>query len=74
VATSETCLATELCEELFTPNAPHVALFLAGVEILANGSGSHHQLRKLNTRINLVKVRFDSGRRTEAVAIHLRDR
>lgn len=34
---------------------PHIALSLAGVEIIANGSGSHHQLRKLNTRIDLVR-------------------
>jgi len=27
---------------------------LDGVEIIANGSGSHHQLRKLDTRIALV--------------------
>ena len=45
----------ETCEELFTPNAPHIALSLAGVEIIANGSGSHHQLRKLNKRIDLVR-------------------
>ena len=55
VQTKDTSLATELCEELFTPAAPHVKLFLAGVEIIANGSGSHHQLRKLDKRIDLVK-------------------
>jgi len=42
-------------QELFTPNAPHIKLSLAGVEIIANGSGSHHQLRKLDKRIDLVK-------------------
>ena len=41
----DTCLATETCEELFTPDAPHIKLALDGVEIIANGSGSHHQLR-----------------------------
>ena len=41
-------LAAETCEELFTPQAPHIGLALAGVEIISNGSGSHHQLRKLN--------------------------
>lgn len=25
-----------------------------GVEIISNSSGSHHELRKLNTRINLI--------------------
>jgi NAD+ synthase (glutamine-hydrolysing) len=44
----DTVLAAETCEELFTPHAPHIGLALAGVEIISNGSGSHHQLRKLN--------------------------
>ena len=51
----DTVVSFETCEELFTPNAPHIALSLDGVEIIANGSGSHHQLRKLNTRIDLVR-------------------
>ncbi|KAG8461620.1 hypothetical protein KFE25_001224 [Diacronema lutheri] len=44
----------ETCEELFTPNAPHVSLSLDGVEIIANGSGSHHELRKLDRRLQLL--------------------
>ena len=44
----DTVLAAETCEELFTPEAPHIGLGLAGVEVISNGSGSHHQLRKLN--------------------------
>ncbi|CAK9049277.1 Glutamine-dependent NAD(+) synthetase (NAD(+) synthase [glutamine-hydrolyzing]) (NAD(+) synthetase) [Durusdinium trenchii] len=55
VSTKDTCLATETCEELFTPDAPHIKLALDGVEIIANGSGSHHQLRKLDKRIDLVR-------------------
>uniref|UniRef100_A0A7S1I3C5 Glutamine-dependent NAD(+) synthetase n=1 Tax=Eutreptiella gymnastica TaxID=73025 RepID=A0A7S1I3C5_9EUGL len=55
IALNDTVVATETCEELFTPDAPHIALGLGGVEIIANGSGSHHQLRKLNTRIELIK-------------------
>ena len=27
----------------------------AGVDIIANGSGSHHQLRKLDTRFDLIR-------------------
>ena len=42
---NDTALAAETCEELFTPHAPHIALALNGVEIISNGSGSHHQLR-----------------------------
>ena len=28
---------------------------LDGVEIFTNSSGSHHELRKLNTRVDLIK-------------------
>jgi len=55
VSATDTCLATETCEELFTPDAPHIKLSLDGVEIIANGSGSHHQLRKLDKRVDLVR-------------------
>lgn len=55
ISTLDTAVASETCEELFTPMAPHIQLSLDGVEIIANGSGSHHQLRKLDKRIDLVK-------------------
>ncbi|EFJ22527.1 hypothetical protein SELMODRAFT_267968 [Selaginella moellendorffii] len=51
----DTAVAVETCEELFTPSSPHIGLALNGVEIIVNGSGSHHQLRKLNTRIELMQ-------------------
>ncbi|KNG90250.1 glutamine-dependent NAD(+) synthetase [Aspergillus nomiae NRRL 13137] len=54
ISTRDTCLGLETCEELFTPNGPHIPYGLAGVEIISNSSGSHHELRKLDTRINLV--------------------
>jgi NAD+ synthase (glutamine-hydrolysing) len=44
----------ESCEELWTPRAAHIDLALQGVEIVGNGSGSHHELRKLETRMNLI--------------------
>lgn len=46
---------TELCEELFTPNSPHIELSLAGVEIITNGSASHHEFQKLRLRVNLIR-------------------
>jgi NAD+ synthase (glutamine-hydrolysing) len=61
VSARDTCLATETCEELFTPDAPHIKLALDGVEIIANGSGSHHQLRKLDKRIDLVRGATTKG-------------
>lgn len=44
----------ETCEELFTPESPHIRMSLGGVEIFTNSSGSHHELRKLNTRMELI--------------------
>lgn len=55
IATADTLLASETCEELFAPMNPHIHLCNAGVEIIANGSGSHHELRKLDTRIALIR-------------------
>lgn len=54
VETLETKLGCETCEELFTPKSPHIDLSLDGVEIFTNSSGSHHELRKLHTRLNLI--------------------
>lgn len=51
---AETMFGFETCEELFTPNSPHIQLALDGVEIFTNSSGSHHELRKLDTRMKLI--------------------
>ncbi|KAJ5928972.1 hypothetical protein N7466_007928 [Penicillium verhagenii] len=55
LSTIDTCLAAETCEELFTPNSPHINMGLNGVEIFTNSSGSHHSLRKLDERIALIQ-------------------
>jgi NAD+ synthase (glutamine-hydrolysing) len=55
ISTLDTCFGAETCEEMFTPRSPHISLSLDGVEILTNSSGSHHELRKLDTRIDLIK-------------------
>ncbi|KAI0825506.1 glutamine-dependent NAD(+) synthetase with GAT domain-containing protein [Irpex lacteus] len=55
VSTVDTCIGVELCEELFTPASPHILMGLDGVEIFTNSSGSHHELRKLYRRIELMK-------------------
>lgn len=52
--TLETKLGAETCEELFTPQSPHISMALDGVEIITNSSGSHHELRKLDTRLELI--------------------
>ena len=48
-------IASESCEELFTPCSPHIALALDGIDIISNGSGSHHELTKLSTRVELMQ-------------------
>lgn len=54
ISTKDTCVGLETCEELFTPDGPHIPYGLGGVEIISNSSGSHHELRKLDTRVNLI--------------------
>ncbi|KAI5294424.1 glutamine-dependent NAD(+) synthetase [Ascosphaera acerosa] len=55
VSTPDTCIGAETCEELFTPQAPHIDMALDGVEIFTNSSGSHFELRKLSTRLALIQ-------------------
>ena len=47
-------LGCESCEELWTPQSTHIDLSLRGCEIVGNGSGSHHELRKLDQRFDLL--------------------
>lgn len=49
-------IGCESCEEFMTPRAAHVDLFLAGVHIIGNGSGSHHVLRKLGMRVEYIQA------------------
>lgn len=54
ISTLDTAIGCETCEELFTPNSPHIGMGLDGCEIFTNSSGSHHELRKLHTRVELI--------------------
>ncbi|KAL3234872.1 Glutamine-dependent NAD(+) synthetase [Nakaseomyces bracarensis] len=54
INTIDTCIGAETCEEVFTPQSPHISMSLEGVEIITNSSGSHHELRKLNSRLDLI--------------------
>lgn len=49
-----TTIGCESCEELWTPQSAHIDMALSGVEIIGNGSGSHHELRKLDARLGLM--------------------
>lgn len=55
LSTKDAVIGFETCEELFTPQSPHIGMSLDGVEIFTNSSGSHHELRKLNTRMELIR-------------------
>mmetsp|Transcript_8760 Transcript_8760/g.9947 ORF Transcript_8760/g.9947 Transcript_8760/m.9947 type:complete len:179 (-) Transcript_8760:1202-1738(-) len=62
VRLNDTEFAHEICQEMFTPESPAIEFCLDGAEIILNSSGSHHQLRKLNTRLNLIlNSSFKSG-------------
>ncbi|XP_077968595.1 glutamine-dependent NAD(+) synthetase-like [Styela clava] len=54
LSTIDTCIGNEICEELWSPNSSHISQSLDGCEIIVNASGSHHQLRKLNKRMELI--------------------
>nr|XP_045008151.1 glutamine-dependent NAD(+) synthetase isoform X1 [Jaculus jaculus] len=56
LATLDTCIGSEICEELWTPYSPHVDMGLDGVEIITNASSSHHVLRKAHARVDLVTM------------------
>lgn len=40
---------------IYFVRSPHILMGLDGVEIFTNSSGSHHELRKLNRRVELIK-------------------
>ncbi|XP_013415457.1 glutamine-dependent NAD(+) synthetase isoform X2 [Lingula anatina] len=62
LSTLDTCIGSEICEELWTAESRHVAMGLDGVEIFTNASGSHHQLRKAYESVDLVKsATYKSG-------------
>ncbi|XP_038664329.1 glutamine-dependent NAD(+) synthetase [Scyliorhinus canicula] len=56
IETKDTCLGSEICEELWVPNCPHIAMAMEGVEIFTNSSASHHVLRKNYFRVDLIKA------------------
>uniref|UniRef100_A0A3Q4BJK3 Glutamine-dependent NAD(+) synthetase n=1 Tax=Mola mola TaxID=94237 RepID=A0A3Q4BJK3_MOLML len=56
LSTKDTCIGTEICAELWNPRSPHIQMGLDGVEIFTNSSASHHELRKADLRVNLIKA------------------
>ena len=54
IETNDATIASETCEELFTPQSPNIMLGLEGVDIITNGSGSHWQIGKYKYRHDLI--------------------
>jgi len=52
---NDVTIASEICEEMWTPRPLHVDYYLQGVDIVSNASGSHHSLQKLDRRMMIVK-------------------
>ncbi|XP_050532242.1 glutamine-dependent NAD(+) synthetase [Daktulosphaira vitifoliae] len=62
IATADTCIGYEICEELWSPNSTHIPMCLDGVEIIVNSSGSYMELRKSSIVLDLIKsATFKNG-------------
>ena len=55
IQTRDASLASEICEEVWVPENPHQRFGLQGIDIVSNGSASHHELRKLKNRLELTR-------------------
>lgn len=55
IATKDTTIGFEICEELWNPRSTHIDMALDGVEIISNSSGSYMELRKAYITVDLVK-------------------
>ncbi|XP_063992644.1 glutamine-dependent NAD(+) synthetase isoform X1 [Diachasmimorpha longicaudata] len=56
IATRDTCIGFEICEELWHPDSNHIPMSLDGVEIISNASGSMFEIRKAHTIVDRVKT------------------
>ena len=52
---NDTEIGHEICEELWQPSSPHIAMGLDGAEIIFNSSGSHFALGRISERLDLMK-------------------
>ncbi len=55
VATQDTVIGYEICEEMWNPQSSHIDMGLDGVEIIVNSSGSYMELRKAYVSVDLVR-------------------
>jgi len=56
IEATDATVASEVCEELFTPESPNIMWGLEGVDIVSNGSASHFQLGKRLYRHQLLRA------------------
>ncbi|CAD5118597.1 DgyrCDS7283 [Dimorphilus gyrociliatus] len=61
ISTIDTCIGSEICEEMWHTASSHIEMGLDGVEIFTNSSGSHHQLRKAYIRVDLINSATSKG-------------
>lgn len=55
IATLDTCIGFEICEELWNIKSTHVDMSLSGAEIIVNSSGSYMELRKAYITADLIR-------------------
>lgn len=62
LATRDTCIGFEICEELWNIQSTHINMSLSGVEIIVNASGSYMELRKAYVTTDLIRsASFKAG-------------
>ncbi|XP_037929866.1 glutamine-dependent NAD(+) synthetase, partial [Teleopsis dalmanni] len=62
IATKDTCIGYEICEELWNVRSKHIEMSLSGVEVIVNSSGSYMELRKAYITTDLVRnASFKAG-------------
>uniref|UniRef100_A0A8C8DS33 Glutamine-dependent NAD(+) synthetase n=1 Tax=Oryzias sinensis TaxID=183150 RepID=A0A8C8DS33_9TELE len=66
LSTKDTCIGTEMCAELWNPDSPHIHMGRDGVEIFTNSSASHHELRKADQRVQLIRSATAKKSETQA--------
>lgn len=55
IATRDTCIGHEICEELWNIKSTHIDMSLSGAEIIVNSSASYMQLRKAHFIRDLIR-------------------
>ncbi|KFM68177.1 putative glutamine-dependent NAD(+) synthetase, partial [Stegodyphus mimosarum] len=55
LATVDTCIGFEICEELWNARSTHISQSLDGIEIISNGSAAYHELQNTKSLAHLIK-------------------